>query len=692
MQAMRQGFFGFTSLLVLSLLLAPPSWGGASPGKTALLCERSRTSVLVKGSKALGRCYADLYRDGDQGLADACGTEVAARAQRRIERLGRRLSASGYRCRGSLAELGLGGSGEGLHALFAARDALAAGQESESCGALRVAVVAKHLSRLAVCSGRGHGQVEACTAAAARRFLSSWTRIGARSSCVSLAAEGVEQAALAFMRDVRGSVAPVCGDGRLAGFEECDDGNVEDGDGCSTACRTELCEERQGAVYCRVCVAGAELNAEGDGCRCKSGYRDQDGACQDVDECEEAASASLCPAGRPCVNLPGTYACAIECTQQALEEALASCGAPTGAIVFNCRERTIPIDAASLWSSRRNYCDGLLIDGLDREIRFRLDPPCYALPLAAEDCAGDLKPDGSCACPDIDGGMGLLSLRGDANTVRRLTLKGFFEGIHVRGRNNTVEDVVFDRSCDDAFGTDGGSGHVFRRLTVRKGCDKCSQSVGNLADTAKDPRLREHYNASFLETTFEGCRQPLRMAQGGRWQLERLKMYPSRSDPAFDCSGPRFSSGRGVPMFVYLKDAVIDQCSRGLRFGAQVTGLVRDTTIAHSAVRGVRLAADATVLLANNRIVDNGGTFSSESGSGGVSVQGAARVDLGGGGLAIEGVPVTTGGNALCRNRRHRDETTNIENQSSQTVYALGNQFCTSSPYETVTGSVMLGE
>ena len=32
----------------------------------------------------------------------------------------------------------------------------------------------------------------------------------------------------------------LCGDGDLDGFEECDDGNMEDGDGCSSTCQDEL--------------------------------------------------------------------------------------------------------------------------------------------------------------------------------------------------------------------------------------------------------------------------------------------------------------------------------------------------------------------------------------------------------------------------------------------------------------------
>ncbi|RMD84593.1 MAG: DUF4215 domain-containing protein [Candidatus Dadabacteria bacterium] len=35
------------------------------------------------------------------------------------------------------------------------------------------------------------------------------------------------------------SFCPVCGDGRIGGTEECDDGNLVDGDGCSSTCLIE---------------------------------------------------------------------------------------------------------------------------------------------------------------------------------------------------------------------------------------------------------------------------------------------------------------------------------------------------------------------------------------------------------------------------------------------------------------------
>ena len=36
-------------------------------------------------------------------------------------------------------------------------------------------------------------------------------------------------------------VCPMCGDGTIQAFEECDDGNRDDGDGCSSSCQSESC-------------------------------------------------------------------------------------------------------------------------------------------------------------------------------------------------------------------------------------------------------------------------------------------------------------------------------------------------------------------------------------------------------------------------------------------------------------------
>jgi cysteine-rich repeat protein len=50
---------------------------------------------------------------------------------------------------------------------------------------------------------------------------------------------------------------PICGDGRMVGWETCDDGNTQDGDGCASYCLVETCWDcSRGACVYQPCDAG----------------------------------------------------------------------------------------------------------------------------------------------------------------------------------------------------------------------------------------------------------------------------------------------------------------------------------------------------------------------------------------------------------------------------------------------------
>jgi cysteine-rich repeat protein len=52
-----------------------------------------------------------------------------------------------------------------------------------------------------------------------------------------------------------------CGDGRVAGIEHCDDGNLQDGDGCSARCRLEVSDGSPPPAIC-----GDSILAPGEDC------------------------------------------------------------------------------------------------------------------------------------------------------------------------------------------------------------------------------------------------------------------------------------------------------------------------------------------------------------------------------------------------------------------------------------------
>jgi hypothetical protein len=349
----------------------------------------------------------------------------------------------------------------------------------------------------------------------------------------------------------------------------------------------------------------------------------------------------------------------------------------------------IPIVDSGDPDAREADCDGLVIDGLDRNVGFFLDPFCYETRIPAEDCGVALNEDGTCECPNVDDGAGFLLLEGDDMTVRNLSVQGFFEGIRAAGRNATVEDMIFVRHCDDAFGNaPTGVGNLFDRVSVTGGCDKCSQSAGSIADTADDSRVREHYNAIYRDSDFVACQQPLRIAEGGRYLVDGCTMIDAGLT-GFECQGPRFTTTEADPLVVHMVGSYVDGCRRGVRFGGHAEGILHDNDISGALLRGVLVAGDAKARLSGNRIVANGGDISSEPGQGGVAVSEGGFVDLGGGAVEIDGTSEpSSGGNAICNNVAFESGLRNVDNLTPNLLFAEGNYWCDTSPGAGVEGVV----
>lgn len=149
-----------------------------------------------------------------------------------------------------------------------------------------------------------------------------------------------------------------CGDALVGTGERCDDGNVQDGDGCSATCRIEPgwnCGGGEPTRCAPICgdglLVGAERDADGcddlnvragDGCgptcQVEPGYScsNEPSSCVDIDECQ--AGTSDCSAHAACKNTLGAYACTciapyvkngVTCVPPSCDGLPANCG-PSG--------------------------------------------------------------------------------------------------------------------------------------------------------------------------------------------------------------------------------------------------------------------------------------------------------------------------------------------------------------------------
>jgi len=474
-----------------------------------------------------------------------------------------------------------------------------------------------------------------------------------------------------------------CGDGRRDAAEECDDGNADSADGCSSLCKRETCGLVAGVAKCLYCPAGSSPNSNYTACVCDAGYEPVGSSCRDIDEC----ASDPCGAG-PCDNLPGTWSCPIPCTEAAFHAALQACGGASRTITFDCAATTILLSDATN-GPRRTRCDGLLIDGMDRGITFEMNPKCWGRAIPPEQCRVALDPDGTCSCPDENSGTVFLSLEGDNMTVRNLAVRYFFDGIKTGGNDNTVENIDFERICDEATGNISGVGNLYTGITARTACGKCMQNYGQFSATAADPKLRRHYNAIVRDSLFTDCQQPIRMTNAGRYLIEHTRMEGFYTSGIFRCLGPRFTTGIGDTQVVHMTGSELDGCDNGVRIGGSVEALVWGNTFVNNEFRGLLAGSSARVSMWDNVIRDNGGLASSEAGLGGVGITEDARIDLGGGSLLIDGQMVSSPGrNVLCGNVSPQASPREVHNTTALTVSAENNFWCTMSPGSRVTGAV----
>ena len=97
---------------------------------------------------------------------------------------------------------------------------------------------------------------------------------------------------------------PVCGNGELDGGETCEDGNTEDGDGCSSDCQDERCIAQTPGY------PGVPLCDDGDGCTLDTCNTDT-GSCENVFSCDDGIDCTVdeCSSQNQCLHSPSNAAC-----------------------------------------------------------------------------------------------------------------------------------------------------------------------------------------------------------------------------------------------------------------------------------------------------------------------------------------------------------------------------------------------
>lgn len=640
---------GVVAALVAGLVLS------ATPVHAVADCAHGRLAAERRYAAELTRCWLKLVRSDRPEEWALCRARALAVRDARVLTALRINGSEGVACAATLLQ---GAVAQGGMDQILGEVVLSGSPVVSSCSTRRVRAVGHYLRRNLSCIKRSLGGATAgaelaCQDKADNSLSRNWSRANRRGDCLALESSVARDGVALLMADGLPLAGGVCGNGLLQSTEECDDANQDSDDGCSSDCRLEQCDGNG----CGWCPYGS-TRVDG-ACLCEAGYQLQGGLCVDVDEC--AAASHSCAAYADCVNTDGDYSCAIACTESSFRQALNDCGGDARRISFDCKGKVIKVSASD--PLRTVACDGLLVDGLDSGVIFQLSPVCGGANSCSADNSGSL----------------FLDLQGNDNVIRRLSVRGFHDGVHVAGRDNLLEEMIFNDNCDDAITTmESGVGNLFRDVSVNGGCDKCLQLYGDSALAIGQVGEPGHYNAVFERLVVGNCVQPVRTTAGGRFLFSDSVIAGSPSD-RWSCAGPRFSSGPGDSQSVYLDGLLLANCRRGLRLGGEVEAVMSNSIIYGSGLRAVRASADSSLLIADSMLIDNGGGGSAEAAFGGVALVDNAAVDLGGGEVTVDEKLQASGGrNLLCRNRGPAGQLLDLQNNGSagQVVSASSNLWC----------------
>lgn len=260
-------------LAVLLAALVAAVAGEAAADAAVDRCGASKSRAAAKLAKGLFACHASALRAGE--VADP---DCIAKAEARIALSFDRAEAIG----GCVTTDDEAAAGLAVETARAAIDALLApgpDEEARACASAKLKTAGRHIHGRLACYGkaasRSQGPAGECLARAGERLTSGFSKAEDRGGCTatndveaarsiddaaveelvralspvcgdaiqgpSQQCEGVEDAACPGLCDAscECDFPPVCGDGVSELPEECDDGDLDDGDGCSSSCLLE---------------------------------------------------------------------------------------------------------------------------------------------------------------------------------------------------------------------------------------------------------------------------------------------------------------------------------------------------------------------------------------------------------------------------------------------------------------------
>ena len=353
---------------------------------------------------------------------------------------------------------------------------------------------------------------------------------------------------------------------------------------------------------------------------------------------------------QPCTTDCAQTACAVDCTELAVRDAVVTVNDCVGDPGWTGRTLTLAgpqceIDgtvvmendagagSSFLGTHPGSYCPG---DPEDGAVCI-LNDDVHVVGSGASFVYDGPEPCGQCSgqCPT---GAALFTIKGNRNTVEDITFRYFPEGIHVRiGDGHTVANVTSDRICEDAITIDNtaGTGIVVRDLTLlgsqpADAPHACVLANGSPGLCGTDKAIQVNGGASTISgNQIHTISQPISIG-GGTHVVADNTSHGSLTDQNV-CQSYTVSGAAHVT----FAGNTVDHCKFGFRIDGDATVVADGNTVTEPWVSAFNVRTSGRLKAEGNRVRTRTSGFTNVSDAQrGIVVARSdrrARIDLGGG-------------------------------------------------------------